>query len=336
MVDCTHVRAIVAVVTALAASAVASPAPETVVVASSDEAFRSALGDALAPTGMRVIATTDEAPSVAELSITARQIAEREGATSTVWLIFATDKTTLVTYDRDVDRVLVREVPYVAPLDPAKAAEIARMARTMLRTLRVSPEIDLPVPRVEEARIVRADLEATAIAIVPRARTVAIAAAIGLRVGAAARDAGLDGRLSVLWRPDALGLGAHASLATRGELDTTGFTGEISDDSIAVTMHYPVITGPGVHVLAAGGFALHALSIEGALDGDAVTDRRYDPAVRLGATANFEFGRTLDIGIGVSADGLLRRQRYASGMAEVLVVPRVQLTTGLIVTFRVL
>lgn len=329
-------RAIVAVVTVLASTAVASPAPETVVVASSDESFRAALNDALTPTGMRVIATADQAPSVAELSITARQIAEREGATSTVWLIFSPDKTTLVVYDRDVDRVLVREVPYAAPLDPAKAAEIARMARTMLRALRVSPEVDLPLPRVEEARIVRAQVVASTIAAAPRARTFAVAAAVSLRVGAAASDASLDGRFSVLWRPDSLGLGLHASLATDGDLETTQFMGTIADDSIGLTLHYPIITGPKVHVLAAGGLALHSISVEGAIDGEAVTDRRYDPAVRLVMTANYELGPNLDIGVGVSADGLLRRQRYASGMDEVLVVPRVQLTTGLIVTFRVM
>lgn len=329
-----------AVVTVLAFPAIASPAPETVVVASSDESFRAALSDALTPTGMQVIATADEPPSVAELSITARQIAEREGATSTVWLIVTPDKTTLVVYDRDVDRVLVREVPYSTPLDPAKAAEIARMARSMLRALRVSPEVDLPPPRVEEARIVRAQAAATIIAPVSvsaaRASTFAVASAVSLRVGGAASDAGLDGRISLLWRPDGLGVGLHASLATRGELSTTQFMGTVADDSIGVTAHYPVITGPNVHMLAAGGFALHAIEVEGAIDNEPAHDRRFDPAVRVGMTANYEVGRNVDIGIGVSADALLRRQRYASGMDQVLVVPRVQLTTGLIVTFRVM
>lgn len=329
-------RAIVAVVTLVTSSMVASAAPESVVVASSDESFRSALTDALAPTGMQVIATADQAPSVAELSITARQIAEREGATSTVWLIFASDKTTLVVYDRDVDRVLVREVPYSAPLDPAKAAEIARMARTMLRALRVSPEVDLPLPRVEEARIVRAQVVATAIIAAPRAGTFAIAGAVGLRVGAAASDVGLDGRVSLLWRPRALGVGVHASLATRGDLETTRFMGTVADNSIGVTLHYPLVTGPKVHLLGSGGLAVHSISVEGSVDGEVVTDRRYDPAARLGMTASFEVGHDLDIGIGVSADGLLRRQRYVSGMDQVLVMPRVQLTTGLFVTFRVL
>ena len=117
---------------------------------------------------------------------------------------------------------------------------------------------------------------------------------------------------------------------------TAGFMGTVSDDSIGVTVHYPVITGPRVHVVAAGGLALHAITIDGALDANAVNDRRYDPAARLGVTANYEVGRNLDIGLGVSADALLRRQRYASGTEPVLVVPRVQLTTGLIVTFRVM
>jgi hypothetical protein len=325
----------VAVVTLMASAMSARADTETVVVASSDELFRAALSDALTPTGMRVIATADEAPSVAELSTTARQIAEREHASSTVWLIFAADKTTLVTYDRDVDRVLVREVPYAAPLDAAQAAETARMARTMLRTLRVTPEVDLPLPRVAQARVVRAQA-ITSSPRVARTERLAVSAAANVRVGAAASDAALDGRLGVLWRPDSLGIGFQASLATRGDLVTPHFMGTVSDDSLAVTAHAPVLTAPNVHVLALAGLAVHAISVEGSLATERVADRRFDPAVRLGFVANYEAGRSLDIGIAVSADGLLRRQRYASGIEEVLVVPRVQLTTGFIVTLRVM
>ncbi len=330
-------RALVLIVTLLASTAVASPTAEVVVVASSDEAFRTALGDALAPTGMRVIATADEAPTVAQLSITARQIAEREHATSTVWLIFAADKTTLVTYDLDVDRVLVRDVPYSAPLNATQAAEVARMARTMLRTLRVTPEINLPLPRVSEARVERTRAAQVAPTVrEPRVDQLAASIGASLRVGAPASDAGFDGRLSVLWRPDRIGLGVHASLATRGDIETMTFTGRVSDHSLAATAHAVVLGGPNVHVMGLAGVAIHAVSIEGMLGATAIDVLRFDPAIRIGLVANYEIGRTLDVGIAMSADGLLRRQRYESGADEVVVVPRLQLTTGLILTFRFL
>ncbi len=193
-------------------------APEVVVVASSEATFRAALQDALAPTGMEVVAVGDEPPSVAELSVTARAIADREHASSTVWLIAAADKTTLVAYDRDVDRVLVREVPYVIPLTAAQAAEIARMARTMLRALRVTPELDLPLPRVAEARVERSRVDVPAVARVDvapivRVGQLAISGGGGVRVGAAANDAGIDGRLGVCSGSVSAGLADGVCLA---------------------------------------------------------------------------------------------------------------------------
>lgn len=330
-------RAWVLAVTLVAADAFGSPAPEVVVLASSDEAFRVALHDALAPTGMNVIVTSDQPPTVAELSIVARQVAEREHATSTVWLIFASDRTTLVTYDRDVDRVLVREVPYRTRLDPTQAAEVARMARTMLRTLRVTPELDLPLPRVQEARVERAH----AAELVPRPREPRVhrfAASVGanVRVGAATGDAGFDGRLSVLWRPDVVGLGLQLNVATRADVATAKFNGRVSDDSVAVTVHMPLLTGPNVHVLGFTGLAFHAVALDGMLGTQGVSMMRFDPAIRAGIIANYEIGRSLDAGIGMSADALLRRQMYSSGPSEILVVPVLQLTTGFIVTVRFL
>lgn len=330
-------RAWVLAVTAVASSAVASPAQEVVVLASSDEAFRTALRDALAPTGMSVIATSDEPPTVAELSFTARQIAEREHATATVWLIFAAGKTTLVTYDRDVDRVLVREVPYRTPLDPTQAAEVARMARTMLRTLRVTPELDLPLPSLQDARVERARATESSPGVrAQRTDRLAVSAGASLRVGAATGEAGFDGRLGVLWRPDAIGVGLDLSVATRADVETMPFSGRVSDDSLALTVHSPVLAGPSVHVLGLAGLAVHAVSLDGMLGSREVAMLRFDPAVRAGVVANYEIGRTFDVGVAMSADILLRRQMYSSGPLEILVVPRTQLTTGLIATFRFL
>lgn len=332
-----YVRSLVLTFTLLAHTAAASPAPEVVVVASSDEGFRTALNDALTPRGMQVKATADEAPSLAELSTTAKQIAEREGATSTVWLIFAADKTTLVTYDRDVDRVLVREVAYASPLNATQAAEVARMARTMLRTLRVSPEIDRPLPRVAEARVERTRI-ATVVSrtAVPRRTELAIGAATTIRVGAAAADAGLDGRLSLMWRPDEIGAGLQLSIATRGDLVTSSVMASVADDSLAITAHAPLLRGPNVHVLGLAGPALHAITVSGTVGDSAVSTVRIDPAMRVGFVASYELGLRFDIGVMMSADALLRRQRYASGSDELLLVPRLQMSTGISVAVRFL
>lgn len=350
MVACGYVRALLIVVllattasAASAAGAITTDDVEVVVVASSDATFRAALAEALAPTGMRVIATTDEAPTVAQLSVTARAIAEREHATSTVWLIVDTSKTTLVTYDLDVDRALVREVPYAAPLTATQAAEIARMARTMLRTLRVTPELDLPLPPVRVARVERsrATFAARVAPLVPPNREPApgiLAASVGasLRVGAPASDAGFDGRVSVWWRLDGLGLALHASVATRGTLETMTFAGRISDHSLAATVHALVLRGPRVHVIGLAGLAIHAVTIEGVLGSTPVQVLRFDPAVRLGLVGSYELGQRLEVGIAMSADGLLRRQRYESSADEIVVVPRLQLTTGVIASLRFL
>ncbi len=338
-----HVRGLLVVLGLSASSAVASPAQEIVVVATGEDAFRGALQDALAPAGMTVIAVPDLPPSLAELSIVARQIAEREHATSTVWLISGAGQTTLVTYDRDVDRVLVREVPYPTPLTSAQAAEIARMARTMLRALRVTAELDLPLPRVAEARVERTRAAEPApppppprFVRRPRTSVLAASAAANLRVGTAANDVGFDGRLAVVWRPDGIGLDLQLSVGNRGELASATFTGRISDHSLAVLMHVPVLTGPNVHVVGLVGAAGHALAVTGVLDSTEVSVLRFDPAIRLGVVASYEIGQRLDVGIAMSADGLLRRQKYQVESTELAVVPRVQLATGFIVTFRLL
>ncbi|HLL25637.1 MAG TPA: hypothetical protein VK427_26050, partial [Kofleriaceae bacterium] len=112
-----------------------------VVVAAADRTLVAALRDALAPVGMSVVDVTDVPPAaIGELAAMSRRVAAREGATAVVWLLVERDGATLVAYDRDVDRVLVRPLPYQPPLSPARAAETARAARTMLRALKLTDD----------------------------------------------------------------------------------------------------------------------------------------------------------------------------------------------------
>ncbi|MDQ3369819.1 MAG: hypothetical protein M3680_30745, partial [Myxococcota bacterium] len=133
------------IVVALASPTLAGPATR-VVVAGRDRVLAAALGDAFAPSGMTVIEVGDVPPrSIAELAVASRGVADREQARSVVWLIIDPGGATLVTYDRQVDRVLVRTLPYAPPLTAARAAETARMARTMVRALQIPDE---PEPTV--------------------------------------------------------------------------------------------------------------------------------------------------------------------------------------------
>src|SRR5438046_1473341 len=143
----------IVVTTVLAARVTAQPAPESIVLAGTDPELRIALAEALAPAGMSVIAVgAVPAPAVDALSTASRDLADHEHASATVWLLASGgNSATLITYDRERDRVLVRELRYTLPLGPTQAAEVARAARTMLRALRVTPDVDQPPPRVEDA-----------------------------------------------------------------------------------------------------------------------------------------------------------------------------------------
>src|SRR5688500_8902646 len=102
-----------------------SASAETIALVSDDAALRAALVDA----GDNVTVTAEPAPGVSELASSSRAIADRTGASVTVWLIPGNSTASLVTYDRVLDRVIVRELPYAPPLDAARATEAARIVR---------------------------------------------------------------------------------------------------------------------------------------------------------------------------------------------------------------
>jgi hypothetical protein len=318
---------------------------EIAVVVASDEAFRAALRDALTPTGMRLIATDDATPSVSEISVVARRIAERENASCVVWLISTDQGTTIVVYDRDVDRVLIRNVAHSAPLTATKAAAAARTTRTMLRALRLTPDLDQPLPTVAAARVVRAQIGAQPGPPSGRHPLLAVSTSVAGKVGnAGARgQVVLQGTLSALWRPKALGalsLGLHLSTAARVNVQEGRLSGRSADHSLALTLQVPVALGPRLHARALGGLAVHAISLDGNLDEDldgapdqrSVHIRHFDPALRAGLAADYQLTSNLDIGLVFASDALLLRQKYVVEATPVLTVPRFQFSTGVAIT----
>jgi hypothetical protein len=326
----------------IAAVSRAAP-PETVVVVTEDAGFARAVEDAFRAAGIRTVqAAPDAPPAIADLSSGSRRIADREHATAAVALVSGEDGATLIAYDRSVDRALVRVLPYRMPLDPRQSAEAAHMARTMLRALRVTPEVDLPPPHPEDAIAIRARTAAAQLASsaatpeAPAAGGVAASLIGGLRIAAPGAAVGASGAIQLIWRPDALGVSLTASLARAAAVDAAPFTGTASDAALALTARLPVRLAPRWQLTGELGAAVHRVRLAGASSGTPVEAARLDPAIRAGGAAMFAASARISAGLAVWADGLLVRQDYRFVTQRVLDVPPIQVTVGAILIARIL
>ncbi|MGE5184563.1 MAG: hypothetical protein ACM31C_20975 [Acidobacteriota bacterium] len=327
-------RWLVAFLIASAATRAVADTRESVALASSDASFRAALADVLAASGTTVVPADDASPpSLADLTAGSRALADREHATATVWLIAAPNGSTLVAYDRAVDRVLVRELAYAVPLTRSQAAEAARMTRTMLRALRAMPESE---PKVVAPPPPPIPPPPPPIAI-ERPPVASASLGLGLHVLAPGSDAQPAATIAGTWRPDRLGATLAATLAPSSDLFAAAFTGEVRDTTLAACIRLPLRVAPRIAVGAQAGAALHVVHLEGTLvDGETVDQTSVDPALRLGADAVYEVDPELSFGFAVSADTLLARQIFEAGSDRVLAVSRVQLVAGIIATLRIL
>lgn len=321
-----------ALVFAATCAAHADTSVEVVAVVSGDTVFRSELSDALAPAGMSTVTADAEAPSLAEVTAASRSLADHLHATATIWFIAGASGTTLVTYDRGVDRVLVRALAFAMPLSTAQGAEAARMARTMLRALRVTPDSALPPPHVEEARALRA---AAAVEMRPARPRFAIEAGVGTRLRGPASNVAPSASAMLIWRPDALGVAIAGSYAPSASVTVPALSGTTGDDSAAILARLPIAL-PHVTLAVIAGPALHVITVRGTVvDGDAVAIRRYDVAARVGVNAGYTLDPSVDLGLEASADVLFQRQEYDFDASEVIAIPRVQVQTLLTLTLRV-
>ena len=325
-------RVCLAVLAFVALAGTARAQPTRVIVATTDRVLVAALADAFFPAGMVVLQVDDAPPAaIGELAATSRAVAEREGANAVVWLLVDPAGATLVAYDRTVDRVLVRPLPYVPPLSAARAAETARAARTMLRALKLSDEPDRQPPPVADTPV---RLVAPA---VPRPWPNFVAhAGFGGRYGRLGEDGVIEVQLAAAWRPDALGVVAMASLSPQASLSSPSFMGDVSDNSFAIAARIPFEIAPRIGVAGFAGPALHAIRVKGTLGAENVSALRFDPAFRVGATGAYAVTDRVDVGLSISMDTLVKRQRYEVTGGQVLVMPRLQVSVGLLISVRVL
>ena len=322
-------------VTCIALAAPAYADDRRVAIGVSDRGLAAALTDTLAPSGLVAVEIADTPPAaLAELTALSRTVAERERAGAVVWLLIDHSGATLVAYDRAVDRVLVRPLPYAPPLSAARAAEIARAARTMLRALKIADEPEQqPPPPVPEPQV-----DATPAA-PPAPRpwpNVLALAGFGGRYGRLGEDGVIEVQLAAGWRPDELGVIAMASLSPEASLSSPSFMGRVSDNSFAIAARMPFVIAPRIGVAGLAGPALHAVRVEGTLGAEQVSALRFDPALRVAASGAYAVSDRFDVGLAIAMDTLLRRQRYEVPGGEVLVMPRLQVSVTLLFAVRVL
>lgn len=294
-------------------AAAATARADTIALVSRDPAFHTALQDA----GDQVIVMDEAAPPVSELAASSRTIANQVQADATVWLIAGRETSTLVTYDRIRDRMIVRDLPYTVPLDAARAVETARMVRTMLGSIRFVEPVTAPPP----------------IAVLPPPPPEArfsLSLGGGVWVAAPAATATPSAAITAAWRPHALGIAVTAALAPSADVMKPSFTGDVRDTAVAIEVRNALVLQPRLYLVPAAGIGLHVLHIAG----NTLDSRRYDPALRVGLSALYELPRNVETGLSVSADCLLRRQVYEAGNTEILAIPRVQIVTSLIVGIR--
>ena len=324
---------------------------ETASLASGDPELEKALGAALASTGIRVVAIADEPPpKTGDVLAFARRVAERDAAAAVIWVAASDDGTsTLLVFDRDVDRVLQRPLAWTPPFGVEQAVAAARTVRTMLRALRVTPDVDVSPPTAVEAPAVRQRAVAEerkrrephpdGLRVVPTRSERRPGPAIALESGAGLRLGGADvagwrvtAGLAVRLAP--IAVAASGTLGGAEAVRAGGFDGDYRDDTVAAMARLPLAAGPLV-VEPALGLALHVTRLSGALDdGTRVADTRLDPAARAQAFVGARVLGPLEVGVAVSADALLRRQRYLMGQDEVLRVPVVQAGIDLLLRLR--
>lgn len=300
-------------------AAVRAAHAEPIALVSDDAALHAALVDA----GDAVTVANEQAPGVGDLAASSRAIADRLGATVTVWLVESGATTSLVTYDRVTDRVIVRELPYAPPLDAARATEAARIVRTMLRSMR-TPDVEAR-PAPPQSPFVQQ------IPVQPEPRF-AVGAGGGVWIAAPGAIANLALTVSAVWRPHGLGAALQATLAPAPAIAMSSFTGDVRDVVLAAVARNALGLPGTAHtrMVPAAGAALHIVHVAG----NTVDSRRFDPAVRVGLAAVHDLAHGLEVGLDVSADCLLVRQKYEAGNQEILAVPRVQIVAALVIGIR--
>lgn len=313
---------VVVMLLACAATAAATPdEPHAIVFVGNDPELVDALGTVMEGHTIDAIGERPT-PALAELGPESRRLAEEHHAIATVWLTPTTNGATLITYERSADSFVVREVPYKLPLETTRAFETARMVRVMLRAIAE-----------------RSDAQPTPVPVIPNVPGAEPGPSVAASIGGGAwfatphASAAPMTAIAFAWRPYGFGVAATAMLATTSDFANDAITGDVHVWRVTAEARYALRVAPRVRITPGLGLSLHSVEVE--LGGsEMLTSHRYNPALVLGTSVGIALPHRVEVGLALSADCLLRRQRYAVGNEEVLAVQRIQATAGILVGIR--
>ncbi len=311
---------------------------ETVILASTDHELRGALTAALAPAGIDVVVTSDgSSPAAADVVASSRRVAAEQGAEAVVLVLPAEEGATIFVYDRDTDRLLVRPLASSLPLGAGPAAAAAMMVRTMLRALRVTPDVNAAPPRADQAPSLRARAagdSTLASEVRPSPRIVVQVGPAGW-LGDAPVTGGWRLAAAAVFYGRRIGVGVGVAGGPPSEIDSTMFAGDFGDTAAWISLVVPFRLTPRLRVEGAAGGALHITTLRGALQPDAapVDELHVDPALRFEALAAYRLSSMIAVAVSVSAESFLVRERFLDGPEQVASSPAVQV--GLAVRLEV-
>lgn len=296
----------------------ASPAwaaASRVVLASSDPELTQALTTALVPAAVIPVGERGDL-NAPDATARARALTASEGGAVAVWVVSRSPtSSSVMVFDRSLDRIVARDLAYAPPYTAAQAASIALMVRTLLRAHHLQPEPASP-PAPEIAARDRGG----------RGWALSVEAGAGARFGGWAAVGFPAATVGVVGRGPLFDVALTVASGAAERREGSTYAGRLEDHALAATLRLPVRHGtfalePGI------GASLHWARATGTLpeDGGRTVDvERLDPALRASAAAAWLVTRRAEPALWCESDLMLRRQRLLSGATRVAALSRVQ------------
>ncbi len=268
-----------------------------------DPQLEHAVSLALSPWGVTATTTHAESPGT-DLPGAARRaaaLARQLGASVVVWVSATEEGSVLWIYDAETDEVSTRELGEEPPFSDPAAASVALSLKTLLRATVVAPSDErFGAPPVKHE---------------PHSERLTLAAGGDVRFLATNTSEMRASVGGVFWfqpPPTRLGAGLSFAAGPGVSIERTGFSGQFRQLSLSGALTWQVVGNRWLASSLFGGGTAHFSELSGFASsmGHGAVTRRVTPSVDAGTAVDLTLGAGINLGVGVRALYLPRRQRY--------------------------